>query len=109
MRTWQPERAVEIVAGTAPGGGLDRTARALAKAIEAAHALEVPVAVKNVPAEAWRSELERNAWTPSYLSGPALQRSLEREREEMAATLAELGLLRLDAAYSGRKTTERNV
>jgi len=59
--------------------------------------------------EEWRSDLARNAWTPSYLTGPALHRSLERERDEMAATLAELGLLRPDAAYSGRKTTERNV
>ena len=26
---WQPEREIEIIAGTPPGGGLDRSARAL--------------------------------------------------------------------------------
>ena len=29
---WKPERALQIIAGTPPGGGLDRVARALAKA-----------------------------------------------------------------------------
>ena len=38
---WKPERAVQIVAGTPPGGGLDRVARALAKAIAEAHLVEV--------------------------------------------------------------------
>lgn len=31
---WRPGRGLEIVAGTPPGGGLDRTARALARTIE---------------------------------------------------------------------------
>ena len=54
---WKPERAIEIVAGTAPGGGLDRTARALAAALESARLLEVPVTVKNVPGDG-----ARKAW-----------------------------------------------
>ncbi len=32
---WKPERQIEILAGTPPGGGLDRTARTLAAALEA--------------------------------------------------------------------------
>lgn len=57
----------------------------------------------------WRTELERNAWAECYIEGERLRRYLEQERADMAATLNELGLLRLDAAFSGRKTTERNV
>jgi putative tricarboxylic transport membrane protein len=55
---WHPEREVEIVAGTPPGGGLDRTARALAAAIEAERLLDVPVRVVNIAGDgarkAWR-------------------------------------------------------
>ncbi|MGZ3358778.1 MAG: tripartite tricarboxylate transporter substrate-binding protein, partial [Xanthobacteraceae bacterium] len=55
---WQPEREIEMVAGTPPGGGLDRSARALLKAITANGLLDVPVRVVNVGGEggrkAWR-------------------------------------------------------
>jgi putative tricarboxylic transport membrane protein len=56
--SWKPERAIEIVAGTPPGGGLDRSARALAKAIEANALVEVPVKVVNVGGDGGRK-----AWT----------------------------------------------
>jgi putative tricarboxylic transport membrane protein len=49
-----PQRALELVAGTPPGGGLDRTARALARAIEANRLAEVPVTVVNVGGEGGR-------------------------------------------------------
>jgi putative tricarboxylic transport membrane protein len=52
--SWQPERAVEIVAGTPPGGGLDRAARALAAAIEASGLLAVPAQVVNVGGDGGR-------------------------------------------------------
>jgi putative tricarboxylic transport membrane protein len=55
---WKPERKVQIVAGTPPGGGLDRVARALEKAIAQAHLLDVPVEVVNVPGDG-----ARRAWT----------------------------------------------
>jgi putative tricarboxylic transport membrane protein len=55
---WKPERTVQIVAGTPPGGGLDRVARALAKAMTEAHLLDVPVEVVNVPGDG-----ARRAWT----------------------------------------------
>jgi putative tricarboxylic transport membrane protein len=58
MEAWKPERAVQIVAGTPPGGGLDRVARALAKAISAAHLIDVPVEVVNVPGDG-----ARRVWT----------------------------------------------
>lgn len=68
---WRPERAVEIVAGTPPGGGLDRTARALAQAFESEKLLDVPVNVVNVPGDgarnAWR-HVERRADDPHVLS-----------------------------------------
>ena len=45
---WQPQREIEILAGTAPGGGLDRTARTLAAA------LETPNKVINIPGDGAR-------------------------------------------------------
>jgi putative tricarboxylic transport membrane protein len=61
---WRPEREIEIVAGTPAGGGLDRSARALAKAIEADRLLDVPVKVVNVGGDGGRrawSHVERRA------------------------------------------------
>lgn len=55
--SWKPQRALSIVAGTPPGGGLDRSARALARAIEANRLVDVPVTVTNVPGDGGR-----NAW-----------------------------------------------
>lgn len=52
--TWKPEREIELIAGTPPGGGLDRSARALARAIEANRLLDVPVRVVNVGGEGGR-------------------------------------------------------
>ncbi len=60
--TWKPEREIEIIAGTPPGGGLDRSARALLKSIEANRLVEVPVKVVNVGGEGGRkawSHIER--------------------------------------------------
>ena len=55
---WRPERAIEIVAGTPPGAGLDRTARALARAIESGALVDVAVQVINMPGDA-----SRKIWT----------------------------------------------
>jgi len=52
--TWRPQREIEIVAGTPPGGGLDRSARALLKAIEAKRLLDVPAKVVNVTGDGGR-------------------------------------------------------
>ncbi len=52
--SWKPDRTVEIVAGTPPGGGLDRSARALLKAIEANGLLAVPAEVVNVGGDGGR-------------------------------------------------------
>ena len=58
MSAWKPSRGVEIIAGTPPGGGLDRVARALVKAIGEAKLVDVPLAVINVPGGG-----ARKAWT----------------------------------------------
>ena len=51
---WRPQRAVEIVAGTPPGGGLDRSARSLVKAIESKRLLDVPAKVSNIAGDGGR-------------------------------------------------------
>jgi len=64
MKIWKPEHEIAIVAGTPPGGGLDRTARALARAIEANKIVEVPVKVVNVGGDGGRRawlHVERSA------------------------------------------------
>ena len=55
---WKPEREVEIIAGTPPGGGLDRSARALVAALDAGRLLDVPVTINNVAGDG-----SRRAWT----------------------------------------------
>jgi putative tricarboxylic transport membrane protein len=52
--TWKPERDVEIVAGTPPGGGLDRSARAILRAIEANRLIDVSTRVVNIGGEGGR-------------------------------------------------------
>jgi putative tricarboxylic transport membrane protein len=68
MNTWKPTRQIEIIAGTPPGGGLDRVARALAASLPD---LGVPVAVVNIPGDgarkAW-SEVDRRAGDAHVLS-----------------------------------------
>ncbi len=68
---WHPQHEVQIVAGTPPGGGLDRTARALAAAIESERLLAVPARVVNVPGDGARKAwayIDRFAGDPHVLS-----------------------------------------
>jgi putative tricarboxylic transport membrane protein len=55
---WKPKKEVEIIAGTPPGGGTDRSARALLSAIEANHLIETSANVINIAGDggrkAWR-------------------------------------------------------
>ncbi len=67
---WHPQREVEIVAGTPPGGGLDRSARALVKAIESKRLLDVPARVSNVAGDGGRKAwawLDRHPGDPHVL------------------------------------------
>lgn len=52
--SWLPQREVEILAGTPPGGGLDRTARALCDALTSTRLLPVPARVINIPGDGAR-------------------------------------------------------
>lgn len=70
MSAWRPQRAVEIVAGTPPGGGLDRSARALFTAIESKRLLDVPVTVNNIAGDGGRKAwawLDRKSGDPHVL------------------------------------------
>jgi putative tricarboxylic transport membrane protein len=69
---WRPERRIELVAGTPPGGGLDRVARALVKAIEQGKLLDVPVDVVNVLGDgarrAWTGFVDKHPGDPHVIS-----------------------------------------
>jgi putative tricarboxylic transport membrane protein len=47
QKAWKPDRPVEIVVGTDPGSGFDRTARLLQKIWQTTHLIEQPVTVVN--------------------------------------------------------------
>jgi putative tricarboxylic transport membrane protein len=67
---WRPQREVEIVAGTPPGGGLDRSARALVNAIESKRLLDVRAKVSNVAGDGGRKAwawLDRHPGDPHVL------------------------------------------
>ncbi|HTT48184.1 MAG TPA: tripartite tricarboxylate transporter substrate binding protein [Pseudolabrys sp.] len=97
---FQPARGIQIVAGTPPGGGLDRVARALATAIGAAKLIDVPLEVVNVPGggarKAWTQVIDKHAGdahvaaisspnlTTDYLVGAA---DFEHSRYTPIATL----------------------
>ena len=46
---WRPTHPIEIIAGTPPGGGQDRPARALARVLESSGLIDVPISVINIP------------------------------------------------------------
>jgi len=67
---WKPEREVEIVATTPPGGGTDRSARALLKSLEANRLLDVPARVVNIAGDGGRKawvELAPRAGDPHVI------------------------------------------
>jgi putative tricarboxylic transport membrane protein len=98
--TWHPQREVEIVAGTPPGGGLDRSARALVKAIESKRLLDVPVTVNNVPGDGGRKAwvyLDQHPGDPHRLcissSNLATDRLLGKRAYDHEAAFTPLAIL----------------
>jgi putative tricarboxylic transport membrane protein len=47
QKSWKPDRPIEIIVGTDPGSGFDRTARLLQKIWQSTHLVEQPVTVVN--------------------------------------------------------------
>jgi putative tricarboxylic transport membrane protein len=47
QKAWKPDRPIEIIVGTDPGSGFDRTARLLQKIWQTTHLVEQPVTVVN--------------------------------------------------------------
>ncbi|HVZ53667.1 MAG TPA: tripartite tricarboxylate transporter substrate-binding protein [Pseudolabrys sp.] len=58
---WKPTSEIEIIAGTPPGGGTDRSARALLRAIEANKLIDVPAKVVNISGDGGRKAWEHIA------------------------------------------------
>ena len=46
---WKPDKNVEIIVGTSPGGGQDKTGRTLHRILVEKHLIDVPVTVVNKP------------------------------------------------------------
>ncbi len=46
---WKPEKSVEIIIGTSPGGPQDRLGRTLQKVLQESRLVDVPVSVENKP------------------------------------------------------------
>jgi len=46
---WRPEREIELIAGTPPGGGQDRPARGLIKVIQDMRLIDAPIKLLNMP------------------------------------------------------------
>src|SRR5262249_60695509 len=70
---WKPERGIEIVAGTPPGGGVDRSARALLKAIEANRLLGAPAKVVNIGGEGGRKARGHNGGKTRGAASPGIE------------------------------------
>lgn len=49
VQAWQPDKPIEIIVPTTPGGGMDRTARLLQKILQDGGLVSVPVTVVNKP------------------------------------------------------------
>lgn len=70
MPAWTPVHAIEILAGTPPGGGLDRTARTLLGALESQRLFGVPTTVVNIPGDGARrvwASMDARAGDPHVL------------------------------------------
>lgn len=66
---WQPEKPVELIASSAPGGSNDRTARTLQKILQDHNLVPVPVTVINKPGgnqTLARAYLAQHAGDPHY-------------------------------------------
>lgn len=88
---WQPHRPVVLIAGTPPGGGQDRAARALAASL--GDLLDVPIEIVNVPGRGGGNGWDLLAETPGdahhlSISSP----TLITNRLMGAATLDHRGL-----------------
>lgn len=90
---WKPEGAVEIIAGTPPGGGTDRSARALLRAIESNQLVDVPARVVNIAGDGGRK-----AW--AHIAGRSGDPNLIGINSPNNATDVLTGITRADAIRS---------
>ena len=74
---WSPQKNIEIVAGSAPGGSNDNTARTMRRMSEA---------------QEWKADLEKNHWTEHFTTGAALHKELEQYYSWLRTTLVDLGM-----------------
>jgi putative tricarboxylic transport membrane protein len=74
---WKPTQPVALIAGTPAGGGQDRPARALLRALDAERLLDVPITLANLPGRGGGNAWDKLAARPGdphllAISSPAL-------------------------------------
>jgi putative tricarboxylic transport membrane protein len=73
---WKPEKSVEIIVGTSPGGPQDRMGRMLQKVLQESRLVDVPVSVENKPggggAVALAALAQRTGGTTLMVNAPTL-------------------------------------
>jgi tripartite-type tricarboxylate transporter receptor subunit TctC len=72
-QTWSPQKNVEIIVGSAPGGSNDKTARTVER-----------ILVQNKLVPTYRAD--------DFLTGQAFRKQLDSEYASMKAVLVDLGL-----------------
>jgi len=110
LPAWKPDKAVELIAANAPGGGGDRILRIMAKVLQEQRQIEVPITVMNKPgggnsvaywegilrrmgdSKEWKKELETNFWSSEYMGSVETRKYIERDSVQTRAFLVDLGL-----------------
>lgn len=95
---WKPDKAVELIATNAPGGGSDRILRIMAKVLQEGRHMQAQIAYweeairRMVDSEEWKKELETNFWLSDYMGSVETRKFMERDNAQARAFLVDLGL-----------------
>ena len=85
---WKPEKSVEIIIGTSPGGPQDRMGRMMQKVLQESRLVEVPVSVENKPggggAVALAALAQRTGGSTLMINAPTMLNNQITGREHVA-------------------------
>ena len=89
---WRPEKQVEIILPTAPGGGNDTVARLMQKALQEQKLVTAPILVLNKAGGNQTVSVTKNDVTAPSLRGAELTKYLDAQYKHTHGVLVELGL-----------------